>query len=170
MSAWRGTLEPNLSQGDIVRGVPIGSVVVPLTKLTARSFKGGISGYVIADGVAPDENGLFQLLARGPVADVVVLSHSCELDKNESKRRVIVAMVSPLSTLHPDARATVAARGRISLVRLLDVPGLGDCYGDLRTATNVDRRHVAAGDRIASMTEDAVVELRESIAGYFARP
>lgn len=166
---WQAKLEARLSQGDILKDVPNGLVVFPVQLLHKRDMKGIGEAHVVDPAARPDSNGWHRFLARGPIAPVIVLSHSCELDKNEGKGRVVIAQVSPASQLTPENRDAVFQRQRISLFPLLGVPTFGDCYADLRTTTSIDRRHLDESKRVASATPTTITILQQHVAGFFVR-
>jgi len=108
-----------------------------------------------------------EYIARGVESAVIVLSHSCEIDKEERKARVLVAPVRAASTLTDATREKVFAGQRYSFVPLLAVPVLGECYVDLRNLLSVNKN--ALVDRIASMTPDGIETLQTRLIGFFTR-
>lgn len=164
---WLEQLETDLSQGDICAEVPVAPTVFALTKLRKGTYRGVGEAYKPDPECPPDGNRRFQLLGRGPVTHVVVLSHSCELDKNESKGVVTIAQVLSTGHLGDSQRDSIFRRERLAFMPLPDIPGLGDCYADLRTTTGVLRSHLAT--RIASMAPDGRSILRQSFLGFFLR-
>lgn len=169
MSNWLGALDDSLSQGDVVRPVPLPVAAFEMQTLQSTVFKGNRPGYVVEASPKADHNDIFTILARGPVGPVVVLSHSCELDKEQKKGRVIVTHVRTASKLAPDGWARVVQRERLALIPLPGVPELGDCYADLREMTTVDRRFLALNTRLASMGPSLLAVLQQHVAGYFSR-
>lgn len=119
------------------------------------------------DPFRTDSTGLF--IARGRIVRALVVTHSCELDK-ELDGRVLVAMTAPLSVVQdPAKRAAILEQKRRAFMPLPDVPGEGDMYADLRTIAYVDRKLVPDSSRKCSMTEEGVVRLRAQLIEYFTR-
>lgn len=114
-----------------------------------------------------DSTGLY--IARGRVTRVLVVSHSCEIEKKDDAR-VLVAMIAPLiSVQDAGKRAKILEQKRRAFMPLPEVPGLGDCYADLRTISYVERKLILDSNREFSMTEDAVIRLRAQLIEYFTR-
>lgn len=165
MSWWTDQPDARLSQGDVLRDIPIASAVHPLVAVRYRDGKGGNRFWYPA---AVDDKA--QLIAKGSVGLGIVLSHSCDLDKNESKGVALVAPVRLAANLAPEHWLNVMAQRRRSLLPLPDVPSNGDCYADLRMMTFVDRRFLTADNKLASMTEAATERLQNQLFAFFVRP
>jgi hypothetical protein len=160
---WQSTPEVRLSQGDVVTHVPFGAVKHPLTQY---SKKNGVSQ--TSTEWAPDNpEGVADAIARVRKGAAMVLSHECEIDKG--KKRVLVAPMTPLTTLRPDERDIVIAQRSHSKLILPDVPLLGDCFLDLRFTTTVDREFLGLDKRIASLSEEALGRLRLQLISFFTR-
>jgi hypothetical protein len=168
MAWWSAAPEPDLSQGDVIRDVPVAVVFHPLAQLTLASVKGG-QAWTPSATWQPNtkDNGVGSLLARGRVVPVLVVTHSCQLDKGESKERVIVAPIYPLSATRPDEQSIILAQRRISKMPLPDVPGLGPSYADLRMITAVDRSFLPTANRLAQLTTDGCDRLHAQLVGFF---
>ena len=167
-SWWLDVPESRLSQGDVVVGVPLAALAYPPTNIHKQVVKGGLEAWVTTPAKQQKASGLF--VAKGSSSAVVlVLSHGCELDKDERKGRVVVCEASPAERLNSEVRDVVFAQRRISLMPLPAVPGHGDYYADIRTVQSVDRRIVEAGGRAASMTAEARTRLQTQLAAFFAR-
>lgn len=167
-SWWLDVPDPRLSQGDVVTGIPFAALAYPPTHVHKQVVKGGLAAWVETPEEQRKPAGYF--VAKGKrSALVLVLSHSCELDKNERKGRVVVCEASPADRLQGEARDVVFAQRRRSLMPLPGVPELGDYYADLRTIQTVDRRIVETGTRASSMTDEARLRLQTQIAAFFAR-
>jgi hypothetical protein len=167
---WASTLEARLSQGDVLDEVPVATLAYPpvaLKKLTARAATQQWAETTDWSPARGDE--LTHCLARSRRAAVLVLSHSCDLDKEEKKQRVLVAPAFPLSALPARSRTSVEQQQRFSLMPLVDVPGLGDLYGDLRLATSIDRRILQDANRIASMSPTGVKRLQAQLVAFLVR-
>lgn len=167
MECWAASLDARLSQGDIVRLTPLATLPFPSTMLEKTTLSGG---RVAWSQVSEPKKSDVTFLAEGRYLDIIVLSHSCELDKSERKSRVTVAPVLTASALPDEAKKTIFEYRRLSLLPLPNVPGIGDSYADLRLAQAIDRRHVDNATRLVSMTADGVALLKRHIVGFFARP
>jgi hypothetical protein len=162
---WLQNLAAELSQGDIVHGVVVGLPVHPAVHLQKTTVKG--NQQVWSPGSPnPDSNGILRLLAEGRECDVLVVSHSCEIDKKDRKKRVLIAPIATADRLSTSREAVFEQR-EPALFPLLDVPQLGDCYADLRLIHPVDRGFLRNEDRLASMTEEGVVRLQAQLVGFF---
>jgi len=164
---WLEDLATELSQGDIVRGVIVGLPVCPpifLQKTTAKANQ-----EVWSPGTPkPDHNGIVRVLAEGRQCDVLVVSHGCEIDKKDSKKRILVAPVGTADRLSTSRNAVFEQREH-ALFPLPEVPQLGDCYADLRLIHPVDLGFLRPENRLASMTEDGMVRLQAQLIGFFTR-
>jgi hypothetical protein len=163
---WDATPDPRLSQGDIVNHVPVAVVLHPLTQLSQNK---GDTVWRDSAMWTPNKEGVGNLLSRGRVMPVLVLSHECEIDKNESKGRVVVAPIAPLTNLREDEQENVLAQRRFSKMPLPEVPTLGSCYADLRLTAAVDRQYLDVARRIASLSDAAVGRLRLQLIAFFTR-
>src|SRR5882672_8276293 len=93
-----------LSQGDIVAALPTFLPSIPVQPLRHATMKGGASGWMENDAPVKDRDGREHFLGVGRVIPGLVLSHSCELDKEDrGKRRVTVAPIAPLSSVGDSA-------------------------------------------------------------------
>jgi hypothetical protein len=165
---WAEQLESTLSQGDIVVDLPVlVPTASPTTHLKKNTFKGGIDGWVTSNHPVLDGNGRSNFLAVGRSVPVVILSHSCELDKD--KARVIVAPVAQITTVEPSQRDGILEQKHFALMPLPDVPELGTCFADLRSVAALHRTTVDEGRRIASMTALANKRLAAQIVAFFCR-
>lgn len=173
---WAAALNPiGLSQGDVLLDVPVGSTKVPLTFLSSAAFdnkKAGRTTYTKYDTLQPlhSEPEAGHWIAKGRIMRALVLTHSCDLDDLQDTERVLIAPVREASGISdPEARARIVASKRPTFVGLPGVPGVGDCYADLRSICPIDRHLFTAAQRHCSMTEEALLELQAHIALYFTR-
>lgn len=173
-SWWAATLNSKgLSQGDLVSGQLVGTVYGPPFIFLGRNTthpKGKSVHWPQTGALDPfrtDATGLY--IARGRVARVLVVSHSCELDKKDDAR-VLVAMTAPLSVVQDSAkRVAILNQKRRAFMPLPGIPGEEDHYADLRTISYVERKLILDSSREQSMTEEAVVRLRAQLIEYFTR-
>ena len=90
-----------------------------------------------------------------------VVSHDCDIDKEEKLARVLVAQMARLDGLpEADRDAMVQRQTRRSKMPLPDVPGLGDYYADLRLISPVPLSFLGHDQRLASMSEAGGIRLR----------
>jgi hypothetical protein len=175
MSWWASELNPaGLSQGDVVFSVLLGSVHQPVAYLGRNVFQAkGKTHWPQTHDMElykTDSTGLF--VSRGRVCNVVVLSHSCEIDKklDSKKVRVVVAPIAPIDGISdPVARESILRSRRWALFPLPEIPGLGTYYADFRQIASVARDLLLEENRIASMTPDSEALLRARLIGYFTR-
>lgn len=175
---WAAQLNPRgLSQGDVLRDLPVGMPWVPLVFVSKNVWprtpeKLYYPKRDALERLSPhdpnDLTGLF--IARGLVCRALVINHSCDLDDAEDTDRIVVAPIWPLAGVsNPEARERIRAGARRTFVSLRDVPNAGDCYADLGSVAPVDRRLFTNAHRELSMTEEALLQLRAQIADYFCR-
>lgn len=161
---WWGPLEDKLSQGDVLSAIPFGAVLHPTTYLAKRTVKPNVFQWAPTDQVEE------HTLARGRGAPCIVLSHSCELDKDEKKGRVIVAPIAPIDRVtEAAARDAILAQRRFSMLPLPDIPNMGTFYADLRVMTSVYRAHCNDAKRVASMSDEGRFRLAVQLVAFFGR-
>lgn len=165
---WAPELHPALSQGDVLGVLPMATLVAPAVALT-KSEERGSRAWKEAPTWTPDADGLSYCLARGRRVAVMVLSHSCELDKGESKKRVLVAPIFSMAELPEAQRTQVAAQMRASRLALPAIPSFGDGFADLRVMTSIDRRLIDAAAKLASITEAGRQRLCTQLIGFLTR-
>lgn len=171
MGWWTPELAEKLSQGDIVSNQAAVIAAHPLTYLKPKDFKGGIPGWAIHP-VPVEANGRVHLLATGSARHCLVLSHDCELDKedgNPERRRVVVAPTYALASVMPEHQAVILQQENRALMPLVEVPGSEPLYADFRSICSVPRLSVDAATRKASMTEEARLRLRAQLVAFFLR-
>nr|WP_311527975.1 hypothetical protein [uncultured Ralstonia sp.] len=168
---WAEAVQTALSQGDIVTGLPLFSVLAPVPFLTKKSIKGGQEAWIQTEAPATTTTTPISALANGKMSAAIVLSHSCELDKKRNGARVLMAPVKPLGELglSEEAAAQVLQQQVFALFPLPDVPGIGTVVADLRSTTSVPRAIVDDGTRIASMTTAALRRLAAQLVGFYLR-
>lgn len=134
-------LDPKLSQGDIVVGVPWGLIDDPVTvcQPADRSKPQGKATYAPVE--AKGFKGIQSVHAAAQLGTVMVLWHDCQIDKFENQRRppekwfTAVAPVLPIPT--GDAGQAIAAGTRRAFFPLPAYPAIG-----LNQPSYVDLRHV----------------------------
>jgi hypothetical protein len=166
MTWWRDARDSRLWQGDIIAEVPVAVALYPLTQLTRNKDQ---KDWGESLSWTPNREGVANLIARGRRANVIVLSHECEIDKNESKGRVTVAPVIPIDRLSDEERDRVWSQRRLCKMPLPEIPNLGSCYGDLRQISAVDRQYVQTKNRLASISDEGLGRLRLQLIAFFTR-
>lgn len=172
---WDASLRPDLSQGDLLPSILIGTAVHPKEPLKAGPTlaKGGVSWAKSATWQPIFGNGVGRFLARGVHHDAVVLTESCEIDKDAGDVPILVAPVFPLAQIQGDVdRANVAARKRHAFLPLDAVQGLlQPSYVDLRQTTYILRAHADEAHlaKKLSMNEVGIQLLQAQIVAFYTR-
>lgn len=174
---WSPTLnQQGLSQGDVLVDVPVGATKVPLTFISKEPFpqKGGRVVYTRYDTLQeyPNEPGAGNWIAKGRIGRALVISHDCDLDDVKDTERVVCAPVYEISRVTSSAedRERIMRGARPTYVALPGVPGVGDCYAELRSLFPLDRHLFSVTtSRLCSMTDEAVAMLRAQLVHYFTR-
>jgi len=165
---WEGVLKPDLSQGDLLSVVLVGTAAAPQTALKRGSTKKGGGESWDSSPWKPEGNGIGHFLGKGRNVAVIVLSQDCEIDKHDGKGPVLVAPVHPVSLLQsPEAREAVTNRKRYPFLPLPHIEGvIEDSYADLRCITYIDRELINAAERKKSMTAAGVDDLVKQIIAF----
>lgn len=172
---WSPTLNPRgLSQGDILVDVPVAATKVPLTFVSHAGFKDsrGKTIWTQYDALQPmKDEPSGHWLAKGRITRALVLTHSCDLDDLKDSERILVAPIAEIKqvTSSEEDRQRIMQGARSNYVALPGVPGVGNCYADLRSICPLDRFLFSAGSRMCSMTDDAVAILRAQLIVHFTR-
>lgn len=167
-SWWLPEKQKDLSQGDIVTGLPSWIAVPPLIYVEKRTMKGSQHIWSELREAKPDDEEFSHILIRSREIVGVVLAHDCELDKGNRKQRVQFARADRLDALNADEQTKVLNQGSLRLLVLPDVPTIGTYYADMRLIFTVDKRLVMEDRRVASMTEEAKVRLQNQLIAFFA--
>ena len=172
---WDTTLRSELTQGDLLQSILVGTAARPKTPLRKGFTKdGGASSWLESDKwVEAGGNGLGYFLGHGVHTDVLVLSESCEIDKANGTTPILVAPVIPMTTIQDAAmREYVAAGRRYAFMPLDALSGLlGESYADLRRTCHI-RREFANDAHLAkklSMTDRGIERLKAQIVGFYTR-
>lgn len=160
MTFWLASIDERLSQGDVVAEVLMASAIHPSIGVKKETLSKGRIGWVETAEVTTS------FVANGKTAYSLVISHSCDLDKNEAKGRVLVAPINLKGVAGP-SWPSIEKFERRSLFPLPDVLDLGDMYADLRVIRAVDRD--ALGGRVASMSEAGLQMLHRHLHGFLIR-
>jgi hypothetical protein len=165
---WAAQLETELSQGDVVVDVLLGTSVHPAVPLVKSTGQRGARIWAQSEW-KPNPEGVGNFLAEGRILPALVVSHSCEIDKQVRNKRVLVAPVAPADRLEPKLREAVFRQRKYAFVPLPDVPTLGDSYADLRLISFVPREVLRDDRRVASMSEDGRDLLHTRLFAFFTR-
>jgi hypothetical protein len=158
-----------LDQGNIYIGLPILLPTHPTFYLRkGETQRNKMSAWLESTEPAPAKDGRQNFLAQGAVSPAIMLSHGCQLDK-DNKSRVTVAKVGPLTEIPEQQRAGVASQQKVSMMYLPSVPGLGDCYVDFRIITTMPRELIENQTRAACMTQSAIAQLQARLLQFFTR-
>lgn len=163
---WAEALDAKLSQGDILESVALGLLASPTVFLRHATGKGGADGWAVSTSPVVRANRV-NFLASGAMSAAIVLSHDCEIDKEQS--RVIVAPLKPIGSVAAEHQEHILQQGSWAHVALPDVPSLGTCFADFRSTTALDRSSVSSTARLASMSPAAVKLLQARLVGFFTR-
>lgn len=171
---WAQHVKSELSQGDIVAPLLIGSPHNPTTYLTrGTTGKNGVPQWASLQKFQVDQGdsmGLGFFLGKGLNNHVLIVSHDCEIDKPKNTTRVLVAPVLSINRIQPEHRERIINQEKFNVIALPDLPDLGTCYADFRLISPVSREAIdVTGMRIASMTDDAVVLLKVQLTSFFGR-
>jgi hypothetical protein len=168
-SWWQEKLRDELSQGDLLEGIPFVLAPMPVRYVKKHTVK--IYGDGWFESLTPfrDKGGRTVLVAAGAVTTGIVLSHDCESDKQEFSKTLVLARVESMTTAPPEHRQAIIDQLNIPRMFLPGVPGLGDCYVNFRSVGTVDREVIRATRRIASMRDEARKLLEARIVKFFVR-
>ena len=171
MPWWADRVHDKLSQGDVVAELPFFLSPSPVQYLRHANMKGGAPGWMESDKPIAQRDGRVRFLGIGKIVAGLVLSHSCELDKDDrGKRRVLVAPIVSIETIaEPALRESIVAQQLTASLPLPDVPTLGTCYADLRSLTTLEREIVDGGKRVASMVPEAERRLQAQLVAFLVR-
>lgn len=169
-SLWASSLLPELSQGDLLEPLPFVTVEFPEKKLKrGKTLAHGVESWQESPSFTALKDGRGAFLAMGRALHAVVVSESCEIDK---EKRILIAPVVPVSSVSgpktDEWLETVRQDKRYPFVYVPDASGiLPESYIDLRGICPINRNHVDSVKRLASMSDTATNKLRMHIVAYF---
>lgn len=169
---WANSIEHELTQGDLLRDVWVGSSATP-----KRSLKSGnmASNRIptweeCGSTLITDHSGMGHFLARGRSAYAIVISHSCEIDKGGSKVPVLVAQVNPISQIDSQACENIRQGLRQAFLFLPEIEGIfPESYADLRTICYLPRAIINSCERVRSVTQDGLNLLACQVVSFVTR-
>lgn len=168
-SWWADKVHESLSQGDIIAELPFLLPTSPVKYLRHETLSKGRSGWSESTDPVKLKDGRVQIIGLGRLQPAIVLSHDCELDKKRETPRVILAAVSPISSVAAAAQAVILQQGHRAYMPLPDIPGMGTCMVNFRAVVALDRALVEKSARIASMTEETKKRLQAQLVEFFLR-
>jgi hypothetical protein len=170
---WAAEVADDLSQGDVVAGVWIGSQFTPRASLVrGPTQKGGIEVWRQGTDLALDPKTNYgHFLARGRESLAMVLTESCEIDKKQKAVPVLVAPLIALEMIKDEKhRDTIRQERRHAFFPIEALQGkFEESYVDLRAITYLPRDVLDGADRVASVTSSGVQRLAAHIVGFFTR-
>lgn len=164
---WAETLDPRLSQGDLVDAVPFPYFrAPPLTHLKkVQVKKHGDVWQPVAKPSLHQEDQTSYALAGCVISSALIISHGCAIDKSDD--RVLAAPVLPMSTLNPEMQDIVRQQAHRAFMPLLNIANRQDSYCDLRRITPISRAHISDASRVLSMTDAGRDRLHAHMVAFF---
>lgn len=99
----------------------------------------------------------------------LVLSYGCEIDKTKPAQTILIAPVEPLDKLPENLHEMIVKQEVHRYIPLMNVPGLGNFYANLAKTFPLQRRLIDPGDRVCSMTDEAMFRLKAQIVAFYTR-
>lgn len=168
---WADSLANELSQGDLLSDAWIGTSVSP--GIALKKGATGKNGKQIWDESVWSANadGFGHFLARGRSVHALVLSHSCEIDKQGGAVPVLVAPIYPLSIIHDaDVRERTRKGDRFAFMPIDAIPGvIAESYADFRLTSYLQRYVVDTRLRNGSASEDGAKLLTAKLVAFLTR-
>lgn len=169
---WADGIESELTQGDLLQDVWVGSSVSPRRALESGNMKNTTPTWEeCGSALKPNHSGLGHFLARGRSGYAIVISHSCEIDKPRARVLVLVAQVTPLSQLNDATTCENIRQGRRQA--FLFLPGIEnifpESYADLRTICYLDKTITDSCVRLRSVTQNGMNLLQCQIVSFVTR-
>ena len=179
--------DPELSQGDILDGIPSTQLKSPILAFREVTLKGGRKAYGAFPyppvvGQTPDSSGKS---AKGGVLDftsgesvstfcqigrAIVLNYDCDIEND--KKHALVSLVRPLGVGQEAAHCQVIRENRNYSYCYLPADqelGLPEAFVDFRRVTCLHPEILAAGTRIASLSQEALRVFQRQLMLYFTR-
>lgn len=168
-------------QGDLFDGIPSLHLKYPVNALRPFTGKGGkqnLEQYALPQSGSssqPLPSGMnpklgLQVSAFCQTTRGILLSHGCDIDKDEHHR--LVAIVRPMESILDEAdRETVRSGKRLAFFHLPAALGLGlaESYVDFRRITCLQGKVLAGGMRLASLSGESVNALMGRLMTFFSR-
>jgi hypothetical protein len=172
-TTWLDKPEYQLAQGDILSECVIGGSVSPPKFLHLSSHtKKDRTTWSESEIWLKGKDGFGHFVARGRFGKLMVVSHSCEVDKScrsGQKGSILVAPLRPLSDFPVDHQVKILNSEKAAFFPLVGMPSISDHYVDLRSITAVQARYLLDLDLLCSMTKESTEFLKASLVGFFTR-
>lgn len=162
-------LRTELSQGDVFEAIPIVLAPTPVQFVRPQTFKGSVKGWILSSSPFKDSGGRTVLFAAGFISLAIAISHDCEFEDQQGSKNILCARVELLSTAPPEHQPIIARQQNIPRLYLPALPGVGDCYANLRSVATVDRQALQNAKRVASMSSEARDFLQARLVQFFLR-
>jgi len=171
VSVWYCTPKDELSQGDIFVDMPSVYVPEPVQTATATTCAGN-SRHLVPASAEPELFGAQDqiMLARGNLTAAVVLTHDCEIDKDQRYR--LLGLIRPLAGLPLSAVEEIKANNRRRFFYLPaedEVYALPESYLDFRRITTVNGGVLQPAKRVLSMQDRLRDSMSEAFILYLTR-
>ena len=165
---WATNIEVDISQGDIVSLFSFAVLNEPVKYLKKmNTLSNGLTGWTEQSNPAPDKKNAIHYLAKGKDLPGIIVSHSCDIDKNS--KYILVAPIGHIDFLKPEVIRTIEDQSNIRLFGIPNNPNFGDGYADLRCITAIKSTVVKGLTRSASMTGQAQNLLQARLVEFFTR-
>ena len=168
---WLEGLHQELSQGDLVSAVPLGSIAAIDKNLKrGATAKSGQQPWFETPDWQPDSEDRGHFLAIGRLLPLVIISWDCEIDKG-TKVPILVAPAFEVGKLTPEVQKIVREDKRFAYMLLPPIEALGfpESYVDFRLIMSIARKIFNTSKRLASMHDDARFDLRARLAQFITR-
>ena len=156
-----------ISQGDIVADVPFTGLTKPPIFLKHANI--GANRPAWEETASPMHSKKTDrtpvLVAFKPLSGII-LTRDCELDKERSNPRILFAPVGLLSSLPQETQDQINKQAHRASIPLPELPGLGNCFADLRGMASVPTGAVDMKKRRASMTDAARMRVHASLVAF----
>ena len=166
---WTAELRGELSQGDVFEDIPIVLAPRPIQYVRPQTFSKGVKGWVSSSSPFKDPSGRTVLFAAGHVSLAMAISHDCEFDDQQGSKSILCARIELLSSAPPEHQPIIARQQNLPRMYLPQLPGIGDCYANLRSVATIDRQVIQNAKRIACMTSEAREFLQARLVTFFLR-
>lgn len=159
-----------VSQGDIFATVPHffpkdrpGKIVLAMATKKAGCLIDEFCGPVL-----PSPGSEIFMPAPARVGYAILLSHSCEVDKDKNHR--VIALVRQMDGLKDNEKQTIRGNGKYSCFHLPPLEGkLPESYIDFRRISTVGLDWLSSGTRPASLSEQARRKMLLAMFLFFTR-
>lgn len=168
MSEWYSDeLRAELSQGDIVTGIPFAVPTDPIVHLNKSSAKGHDVIWTPSVGLDTGDGQPKHLLARYRVGFGIVVSHDCSIDKPNRNTRILFAPLPSLDSFDEKTRSGVRQQSNLALMLLPAIGTMPESCVELRVMAPYPRDMALKFEKIASLSDAARVRLQTALVAFF---